>query len=105
MDDFVILCKDKNEAKTLLNYIGIFIQEKLKLELNPKTRIFPSKFGVNFCSYITHENYILLRKRCVKNLKRLKKKNLLNLKNFKGHLIHANSYRLIQYLNKEDNEK
>ena len=33
MDDFVILCKDKNEAKTLLNYIDIFIQEKLKQNL------------------------------------------------------------------------
>ena len=105
MDDFVILCKDKNEAKTLLNYIDTFIQKKLNLKLNPKTRIFPSKFGVNFCGYITHEYYILLRKRCIKNLKRLKKRKKLNLKNFKGHLIHANTYRLIQYLNKEDNEK
>ena len=37
--------------------------------------------------------------------KKIKEKKQLNLKNFKGHLIHANTYRLIQYLNKEDNEK
>ena len=41
----------------------------------------------------------------IENLKRLKKKKQLNLKNFKGHLIHTNTYRLIQYLNNEDNEK
>lgn len=122
MDDFVLLLKDKYEAKLILNKINIFVAS-LKLELNNKTRYYPSNLGIDFCGYVIYENYIKVRKRCIKKIKRkvkkwneLYKKNKLNYKkyllsfnSFKGHIKHSNSYNLcnkiynsILFVNNED---
>ena len=92
MDDFVILLPTKEECHIILNKIREFLKENLDLELNHKTRIYPSKFGCNFCGYVIHENYMLLRKRCIKKIKRKLRKGELILENYHGHLMHANSY-------------
>lgn len=98
MDDFCVLLPSKEEAKIVLDKIRIFLAENLALELNPKTRYYPSKFGINFCGYIIHEKYVLLRKNCKIKMKREKKKGILILKNHKGHLKFANCYYFIQDL-------
>ena len=92
MDDFVILLPTKEECRTILNKIKVFLKENLDLELNHKTRIYPNKFGCNFCGYVIHENYMLLRKRCLKKIKRKLREGNLVLNNYHGHLMHANSY-------------
>src|SRR5574344_1627965 len=69
MDDFIIILKNKEDCKNILNKIKIFVNKKLDLELNHKTKYFPSKFGANFCGYIIHENYLLLRKSAIKKIK------------------------------------
>ena len=107
MDDFIFLLKNKNECKYILNKVIIFINN-LNLKLNNKTRYYKSSLGIDFCGYIIYENYIKVRKRCIKKIKRkvikwnkLYKINLLNYKkfllsfnSFKGHIKHSNSYNL-----------
>ena len=105
LDDFVILLPTKEECIIALNKIRIFLKQKLDLELNQKTRYFPNKFGCNFCGYIIHEYYILLRRRCIKNIKRKLRNNDLELKNFYGHLKHANCFGFIEWVNIEINKK
>ncbi len=108
MDDFVLLVKDKEEAKRLFSLIEDFLREHLRLELNPKSRYFPSALGVDFCGYRIFETHKLLRKRCVVKIKkRIKEWNqtfeeedfdihevLLCWNSFLGHSAHANSYHL-----------
>ena len=83
--------------------IRTFLTEKLDLELNQKTRYYPNKFGCNFCGYVIHEHYTLLRRRCIINIKRKMRKHNLNLKDFYGHLKHANCYNFIKKIQEECN--
>ena len=104
MDDFVILVKDKVEAREFFDLVEIFVNNKLKLELNKKSCYYPNKLGINFCGYIIHEDYILVRKRCIKKIKVWNKlydkgvldnkKFILSFNSFLGHISHANTYNL-----------
>ena len=110
MDDFILLLKTKDEAKQLKNTISDFLNKKLHLELNPKSRYYPSAMGVNFCGYRIFPTYRLLRNDSKKKIKKkVKKWNLLykngtldfdktyqSLKSWEGHISHCNSYRLKQ---------
>lgn len=103
MDDFVLLLPTKNECQEVLAKIRTFLTEELDLELNQKTRYYPNKFGCNFCGYVIHEHYTLLRRRCIINIKRKMRKHNLNLKDFYGHLKHANCYNFVQKIQEECN--
>ncbi|MDD3049406.1 MAG: hypothetical protein PHQ89_05520 [Bacilli bacterium] len=107
---FIFLTKTKNEAKEMKNKIEIFINEKLKLELNEKSRYFPNSLGVDFCGYKIFETHILLRKRFKNKLKKSInlwnklyteekldiKKMSMSFNSFKAHASHSNSYHFIQ---------
>ena len=43
LDNFVCLVNDKQEAKYVYNKIEEFINNKLHLKLNPKSRYYPNK--------------------------------------------------------------
>ena len=108
MDDFIILLKNKDECKYYLNKIEKFINSKLNLELNNKSRYYPNKFGSNFCGYIIFEDYKILRKRSKTKIKKkiklwnkLYKLDKLDFNKMKmgwnswlGHAYHCNSYNL-----------
>ncbi len=70
MDDGVILVKNKNEAKEILEKIKKFLKEELQLELNKKTQIFKSKQGVNFCGYKINEYRLKIRDKGKRKLKK-----------------------------------
>lgn len=109
MDDFVLLIKDKETAKTLLIKIESFLTNHLKLTLNSKSKYFPNKFGIDFCGYRIYETHIILRKRFKNKVNKsirlwgkLKEENRLNVdkcyrswNSFKAHANHANSYKYI----------
>jgi len=120
MDDFVVLVENKVEAREFFDLIEIFVNNKLNLGLNKKSCYYPSRLGIDFCGYIIHEDYILVRKRCIKKIKgKIKvwnklydkgvldnKKFILSFNSFLGHISHANTYNLkckviseIDYLN------
>jgi len=108
MDDFVLLLKTKEEAKKVLEKIEQYLNERLKLELNQKTRYYPNKMGCNFCGYVIYETHMLLRKRSKKViLKKIKNWNKayiegnLNLHKVRlewnawnNHASHASSFNL-----------
>lgn len=70
LDDSILLVKTKEEAIKSLQEIKIFLNEKLKLELNQKTQIFKSKQGVNFCGYKINENRLKIRDKGKRKLKK-----------------------------------
>jgi len=74
MDDFLILENDKQKLNQAKEQIGVFLKEKLKLELNPKkVRIFPIEQGIDFLGYRVFDTYRILRKNTVKRfIKRTK---------------------------------
>lgn len=70
MDDFVINCKTKEKAITILAKVRKFLREFLKLELNSKTQIFPERQGVNFLGALIKYDSLKIRHKTVKRIKR-----------------------------------
>jgi retron-type reverse transcriptase len=70
-DDGVILHRSREVLKDLQAEINEYLQEKLNLTLNPKTRIINvDKQGIDFLGYRCFRNCVLLRKRSALNFKR-----------------------------------
>lgn len=65
MDDFVLLVKDKQSARKMLDAIETEVNA-LGLRLNPKSGYFPWQRGVDFCGYRAWPTHRLPRKRTVK---------------------------------------
>ena len=110
MDDFVMLVKTKQEAKDLKEKINAFVQNNLKLELNSKSRYYPSSMGVDFCGYRIFPTHRLLRNNSKKKIKKKVKqwnyeysqnkldyyKILQSINSWRAHVSHCNSYKLEQ---------
>ena len=70
-DDGVILHRDKRELNDLLKEVENYLSENLKLELNPKTQVFPVEDrGIDFLGYRSFRDYMLLRKGSAVRFKR-----------------------------------
>ena len=109
MDDFIILLKNKDECKYVYDKIKIFLNERLNLEYNHKSRYYPNKLGINFCGYRIFETHKLLRSRCKKKIKKniniwnklyLEEKLNINktimcFNSHLAHIKHANSYNFL----------
>ena len=110
MDDFILLCKTKEEAKRYMNILKNFCKEKLDLEFNKKSKYYPNRLGVDFCGYITYETHRKIRKRSkmtmrkrIKNWNKEYKEGRLNIakvsqswNSWLGHISHANIYHLME---------
>ena len=66
MDDLVLFFKNKTNAWIVLNRIEEYISIKLNLKLNPKSRVYKLKQGIDFSGYRTFKNKIHYRKRNIK---------------------------------------
>ena len=120
VDDFVMLDSDRQCLEQWHAQTESFLQERLKLNLNPKRyRLRRVSEGVDFLGYIVRPDYVLSRKRVVNNLKaklRDYEKKLVSERNgvrtvrydpeivkgmfqsfnsYLAHFGHADSYRLI----------
>lgn len=110
MDDFIFIVKTKNECIRLKKIVSEFLEKKLHLSLNEKSRYYPAKMGVNFCGYRIFPTHRLLRTASKKKIKKkIKKWNILyqkkqlniplamqSLQSWLGHSSHCNSYHLQQ---------
>ena len=100
MDDFIVLVESKDKAKDIYNKVNIYINSKLHLELNKKSRYYSIKYGCDFCGYIIYKDYIKIRKRNKKKInKSIKVWNYLyknNRFNYYKFISSYNSY--ISYL-------
>ena len=104
MDDFVILSHDKKELQTIWREVENFLFADLALRLNPKTCVLNTKNGVDFCGYRHFVDYKKVRRRSVLAMYRkvaafqrgkiTKKKFILSLKSWLGHIQHADTYSL-----------
>lgn len=78
MDDFILLLDSKSEAKSVLDELKKFLEQKLKLQLNKKTNYFNNSQGVNFCGFKVFLNKVYLSKVNKKSIyKRVKTWNKL----------------------------
>lgn len=70
VDDFILLADNPKQLNTWRNKIHHFLQKTLKLQLHPK-KIILNKVskGIDFLGYIVFKNYLLVRKRVVKEFK------------------------------------
>lgn len=110
MDDFIIISDNKKDLWKLFDEIKCFLNENLKLKLNPKSHIYKSTQGVDFAGYRIFHNHILPRKRNIKaarrRFKRLTKRFKLNtitledirsrVDSFIGYLQHCNSAKTLK---------
>lgn len=108
MDDIVIVARTKKEAQECLRKIEWFLKEKLDLETNKKTKIFPIAQGVNAYGYKIWTTHKLLRNQSKRAMKRrikamdrkindkiIDKKAVIQAVNsWLGHARHSNSYNL-----------
>lgn len=68
-DDAVILHGSKTFLRDLLDEIRTYLADRLHLELNPKTRVYPVEEGIDFLGYKTFREFRLLRTRSAKKFK------------------------------------
>ena len=115
MDDMVILLSTKEECRIVMEKIKMFLNKELKLELNNKSRYYPSKMGVNFCGYRIYDGYRLIRngskRKIKKRIKKWKKDNnmgcldrkkmMISFNSWSSHIRHANSYHIYQKIYRE----
>ena len=104
MDDFIILGADKSLLHKYKREISTFLNEHLKLQLNPKSDIYPADQGIDFVGYRIWPGYRLIHKKCLvratKRFKRLSydyKRGLVDIAHVRasvmswlGHCGHAN---------------
>ncbi|MBP9711916.1 MAG: group II intron reverse transcriptase domain-containing protein [Candidatus Pacebacteria bacterium] len=96
-DDFVILSENKKYLEDLLQYIVVFLEEKLKLQLHPD-KVFIKTFtsGVDFLGWVHFSRHRVLRtatkRRMLKNLKWNPSEE--SKKSYLGMLSHGNGYKL-----------
>ena len=105
MDDFVLFVPGQATAKVLYGQIDDFVNSELKLRLNPKSRYYPCRHGLDFAVFRIFPNYRLLRRRSKKKLKMIIRDYRANVDDVErfcrrvnswyGHAKHANSYRYI----------
>lgn len=115
MDDFILLCDDKNYLKYCLETMKEYLGDILKLEFNAKTQIIPLKNGVNYLGfrfYLTENGKVVRKlkkqtklkfKRKLKFLKEQYSKGKLNIEDIRqvivsyiGHIRYGNTYFLLK---------
>lgn len=109
MDDIVMLSDDKAQLHEWTKQIGDFMQERLKLELNPKKCFVRPIFqGVDFCQYRIYPDHVKLKKatalRMKRNLKRIQhlyaageislERAQKTVNSYMGLMSHCDSYQL-----------
>ena len=122
MDDMILVHHDKEYLKYCQQVITDYVESKLNLSLNSKTQISQLKNGIDFLGFRTvlSKNGKIVRllrgqakirmKHKLKLLGKLKKQNIVNedfinnrLCAYKGHLCHANCYKLFNTYKKKNN--
>lgn len=112
-DDIVMIVKNKDYAKEILNKVIDLLKNKLDLEVNKnKTKIFSILQGINIVGFKIYIGYRLLRDDCKRKIKRKLKKfsRLISIgritifkaeqmiNSWLGHAKNGNSSNFISYL-------
>lgn len=106
IDDFILFTKTKAEAIVLFNVINSYLNNQLKLNLNPKSKYYPIKLEIDFCGYIIFPFHKLVRKRSIIQMKKKintelnKDKLLVSYKSWINHVKNGSTYNLKNKMNK-----
>lgn len=111
MDDFIILSDNPEYLRDILKKIEAFLEERLKLHLNPKTTIIAAKNGVDFVGYRHFAGYRIIRKGATRRIKKLIRafetgevdEELFDrsIESRLGHMKHADTFNLCADLRQE----
>ena len=126
VDDLLLLDRDRDRLVACGEHIGAFLRRELNLELNPNARVLaPTTNGIDALGYVIHRNHRLLRRRTVRRFEqRLRQTRasivhpmadsnaihpntqdgdqlLARCMSYRGLLLHAQSSRLIDRLQRE----
>ena len=106
MDDFVILAHSRLELVEQLEKITEFLHTELRLELNPKTKIYKPMHGIDFVGYRHFHDYRLIRKdsitRCRRRIRRYAAGEVSwnqlqeQLTSWTGHASHADACGIVR---------
>ncbi len=110
MDDFIVLAKSKDDARSIGREITYFIEDTLLLAINPKSSIIKGTTGVGFCGCRVWPSHIVpVRgsfRRSVRHIRKMAKlynNGTISLDRFKaslmsflGHYKHMNAQHSIQ---------
>lgn len=113
MDDIIILHHDKRYLAEVKEIIAVFLDEKLRLNLNQKTAIRPCSTGIDFVGYRIWATHRKLKKKSAVKIKRSMKRYVCKVEageesrekmnraiaSYRGVLQHCDSYGLRQSLN------
>lgn len=101
MDDFIILAPDKKTASEWYEKIDNFVNTRLKLKLNPKSRYYPARFGLEFVGYRIFNDYRLIKKRSKRKIKAIiadyqsgvdpPERFVQRVNSWHGHVAHADT--------------
>ncbi len=111
VDDFILLGESKKQLETWRDEIARFLARELQLRLHPNKQIFGSVYsGLDFIGYFIKPDYVLCRKRVVREFRRklfiarsnLKESPTLEeitnisqmINSYYGHFRHGNCYNL-----------
>ena len=108
MDDTLTFASSRSELCKIYQEIKNFVETRLSLKLNPKSRIYKASQGIDFCGYRTWSGYTLPRKRNVSRMRRRMKKlckmyrrGVIPAENvraawasFMGYMKHCNGFRI-----------
>ncbi|MDD3040516.1 reverse transcriptase/maturase family protein [Bacteroides sp.] len=114
MDDIIILHKDKKYLAEVRDLMGVFLDEKLRLNLNDKTVIRPCSMGIDFVGFRIWATHRRMKKKTAVKIKRNLKSHIRRVKrgeeskerlertiaSYRGILSHCNSYGMRMSLNK-----
>ena len=97
-DDFIILSENKKQLEKSLLYIGVFLDEELKLQLHPnKVSIKTLVSGIDFLGWVHFPNHRVLRtttkRKMFRNIK-LKEGKIETVQSYLGMLKHGNAKKL-----------
>lgn len=106
MDDFVVLARSRLELVEQLEKITEFLHTELRLELNPKTKIYKPMHGIDFVGYRHFHDYRLIRKdsitRCRRRIRRYAAGEVSwnqlheQLTSWTGHASHADACGIVR---------
>lgn len=106
MDDFVALAPNRVVARQWFDIISVFVRQNLNMQLNRKSRYYPSGQGLDFVGYRIYNDFRLLRKRSKKKLRAIisdyesgidsQARFIQRVNAWAGHASHANARHLIE---------
>lgn len=115
MDNFILLDSDLDKIQYAKKRIPVFLNERLKLEINPKSTIVSAKNGIDFVGYRHFPGFTIMRKSMTRRLNNLIRSfengetdimDFMNSYNSRiGHMKHGDTYHLIEEFNEKVKQK